>query len=101
MKKLCVLGGTLFLLAFVSGCEVTPSGGASVGVYGEYPSTYSGEYYSYPAYPVYPSYPYYGHGYSRGYYDREHWDHGRRLERHERYERHENHYGRRDRDDRH
>jgi len=105
MKKLCVLGGTLLLLALLSGCEATPPyGGASVGVYGEYPSTYSGEYYSYPVTPIYPSYPYYGHGYYRRPYDRDHfWDRDRHWqhERHERFEERREHHFDRDRDDWH
>ncbi len=78
MKKLLVLGGAFLFLVLTSGCEVTPAGGA-YGVYGEYPSTYYGNYYYAPAYP------YYGYHHWEP-YDRDHyWDRG--------------HYYRHDRDD--
>src|SRR5579859_4956778 len=71
MKALLVLSGAVLFLALMSGCEVsTGYGGAYGGVYVEYPTTYYGQYYSYPAYP------YYGHSYYyRAPFDRDHyWD---------------------------
>jgi hypothetical protein len=75
MKWLYILPAALLLMVITSGCEVTPGyGGASVGVYGEYPATYSGDYYN-------PGYPY-----GTVYWDHNHyWDHGH-------WERHPSHY---------
>jgi hypothetical protein len=89
MKKFGLLLGSVLLLGLVNGCvEPVGYGGASVGISGEYPSTYVGGAYSYPAYPSY------GYHYYRTPYDRDHyWDRGRRWGRHE--------YRHRDWDDRH
>ena len=87
MKALLVLSGAVLFLALMSGCEVSPGyGGAYGGVYGEYPTTYYGQYYSYPAYP------YYGHSYYyRAPFDRDHyWDRDHRWgERRYRYRGHD------------
>jgi hypothetical protein len=88
MKRLYVLIAALGFLVLVNGCEVRPSYGAAYGVYGEYPTTYYGDYY-YPAYP-------HQYGYWHRDWDHDHyWDRGH-SERHPyRY-----HY-RRGRDDEH
>ena len=92
MKKLAALVSTIGLLLLVNGCEAPGAyGGASVGVVGEYPSTFSGGYYSYPGYTPYPY-----HYRAWAPYDRDHyWD------RNHYWDRHNYRYGRRDWDDRH
>ncbi|HVV02010.1 MAG TPA: hypothetical protein VHH88_11650 [Verrucomicrobiae bacterium] len=73
MKAIVGILGLVVVLA--SGCAITPDdgyydgGGASFSVYGEFPNTYRGHYYSRPHY--------YGHHfYNRRYYhpyDRDHY----------------------------
>jgi hypothetical protein len=50
MKIFSFLAGALLLLALTTGCEVSApyGGGGYAGVYGEYPSTYTSEYYVFP-----------------------------------------------------
>ena len=89
MKRFGVLLGAALLLVLVNGCEAPV--GASYGVYGEYPATYSGGYYSYPAYSYY--YPSYGYYHRWAPYDRDHyWERGRYYD-------HGHYYRHHDRDD--
>jgi hypothetical protein len=85
MKMFAMLVGAIGLMVLVNGCEAPGVyGGTSVGVYGEYPSTYSGSYYYTPSAPVYAEPYYYGHYHRHhGPYDRDHyWDRDRHWGRH-------------------
>jgi hypothetical protein len=92
MKRFGVLLGAALLMVLVNGCVAPVGYGGSYGaVYGEYPTTYYGGYYSDPGYSYY--YPRYT--YRRwGPYDRDHyWDREHHWDRHG--------YGHRDWDDWH
>jgi len=101
MKKFGLALAAAVLLVLVNGCVAPVGYGGSYGaVYGEYPSTYSGTYYSSPGY-YYPNYSY-GYYHHWAPYDRDHyWDRNHYWDRHaygQHWYRHV--YEHRDRDDR-